>query len=75
MLAQRPAVTLIPTTDGFTVTSERGELGYIVGQPHDKDVDAHAYLPAKDGWARELVSTFADIGQAVAFITENGVAF
>ncbi len=74
MLAQRPAVSLIPTATGYDVATDRGVIGSILGGLHDRDVEASAYLPAANGFARELVATFKDLGDAVQFIVKEGVA-
>ncbi len=65
-------VTLTRTARDITVTTGTGELGTITGRPGD--YEAAANLKPANGFGRELVASFKRLRDAIAFITENGVA-
>jgi hypothetical protein len=65
-------ITLRRTAKDLTVTTDRGELGFILGRPGD--FEAWANLEPLNGFARASVQSFKRLRDAVLFVQAEGVA-
>ncbi len=69
------SITLTRHAQEVTVTTEAGELGFILRPDRwNKGYEAWANLQPKDGYARAAVQTFNRLRDAVRFVQTEGVA-
>ncbi len=66
------SITIRRTAKDLTVTTDRGELGFILGRPGD--FEAWANLVPLNGFARASVQSFKRLRDAVLFVQAEGVA-
>ncbi len=66
------SITITRTAKDLTVTTDQGELGFILGRPGD--FEAWANLEPLNGFARASVQSFKRLRDAVLFIQTEGAA-